>query len=495
MDNETSIHKIFLFQDSIELMTTSSGQQVDIRDTNTLNTNLISNKLFLDSLLHTVSERIPERMVHAKGAGAFGYFEVINNITDICNANLFNSVGKRTPVALRFSHTIPSLGSADSVRDSRGASIKFYTEEGNLDLVCLNTPIFTFKDPGLFAQLFHSNRINPSTNLLDSSSRWDFITLKPETIFQTLWTFSDYGIPNGYRHMPYFAIHTYEIVNKKGESHYVRFNFTTNQGIENLNSEEAAILSATDPDYFIQDLYNAIANKNYPSWNLYIDVITKYEAGHANFDPFDITRLWPLGSYKTLFVGHLVLNRNPVNHFAEMEQIAFCPGNLVPGILPPPDKLFQGRVIAYRDTQNHRLGFNHNNILVNQPKYAKTYNRDGTPPIKTNMKDIPNYYPNTFDGPIPIIDSMKPQFTLTTLESNAVDMGPPSEFYKKILNKAQRRRLINNLVGSISKAVPDIQERALRLFEEVHPDLANRVATGLLNFTVTTPTPLKILYP
>lgn len=468
---------------------------MDIRDTNTINTNLIQNKYFIDAISHTVAERIPERLVHSKGAAAYGYFEVTHDITDVCNAKLFEKVGKKTPLILRFSPSIQETGGADIVSESRGCGIKFYTEDGNFDLVGFNTPVFFYKDPGIFAHINRTTKRNPSTNLFELSSLWEFIVLRPESLHIFLYIFSDFGLPNGYRHMPCFGIHTYEVTNSKGESHFIRFNFTTNEGMQSLTLEEATRLRATDPDYFVRDLYNNIATKNYPSWTLYIDVMSKEDLKRANFDPFDITRLWSKGSYKRLQVGRLVLNRNPKNFFSEVEQLALNPGNLIPGIVGPPDKLFQGRVIAYRDTQNHRLTFNHNNILVNQPLYAKTYNRDGLPPVGDNMKDIPNYYPNTFNGPIPIVDSSRPEERLNILESSAVDLGPSAEFYTDILNEGQRKRLINNIVSFLLRAIPSVQKRVVELLTDTNADLGQKVALGLLNANTTLVMPQQILYP
>lgn len=445
-------------------------------------------------MTHAVSERLPERIVHAKGAGAFGYFEVTHDVTHICNANLFEKVGKKTPIAIRFSPSLQERGGSDLTPESRGCGIKFYTEEGNFDIVGFNTPIYFYKDPGVFAHVVRSTKRNPSTNLVELSSEWDFINLRPENLHEFLWIFSDFGSPNGYRHMPCFGIHTYEVVNREGESHFIRFNFTTDQGIQSLTPEEAARLRVADPDYFIRDLYNEIAKKNFPSWTLYIDILTKEDLKHADFEPFDVTRTWPRDRYKQLQVGRLVLNRNPTNAFAEIEKLALNPGNLVPGIVGPPDKLFQGRVIAYRDTQNHRLGFNHNNILVNQPLYAKTYNRDGAPPVGHNMKDIPNYYPNSFNGPMPTVDTTRPKERLVILESSAVDLTQPAWFYNDVLNEGQRTRLITTLVTVLSFTMPSIQERTIGLLSKVNPDLGNRVRVGLQTTNSTVPKPTQILY-
>lgn len=480
------------FQRPIGVTTTSTGEPVDIRDTNTLNTNLLLNRQFVDTTFHT-GERIPERLVHAKGTGASGYFEVTHDVSNICNADVINGIGKKTPVSVRFSPSSQNAGGADLSIEPRGCGMKFYTKEGNLDLLSLNTPVYLYRDPGMFTNFVHATKRNPATNLFDLSSQWDLITKRPESIHDFLWLLSDFGMPNRYRHMSCSPIHTFEVVNKIGESHFIRFNFTTDQGIENLSLQEAIRIRSLEPDYYVRDLYNEIAKKNYPSWTLYIDVMTKHDLETADFDPFDVTRTWPRGRYPSYQVGRVVLNQNPKNMFAEIEQMALHPSNLVPGIVGPPDKLFQGRVISYKDAHNHRLGFNHNNILVNLPLHAKTYNRDGQPPVNNNMKDVPNYYPNSFNGPLPTVDITKPDKSLVILESSAVDLQPAFEFYTQVLNAAQRERLVSNTVFQISRTVPLVQKNAIKLLTNVHPDLGRRVATGLQNANSTIVTPNEIL--
>ncbi|NXX09291.1 CATA Catalase, partial [Larus smithsonianus] len=302
---------------------------------------LVQDVVFTDEMAHFDRERIPERVVHAKGAGAFGYFEVTHDITQYCKAKVFEHIGKRTPIAIRFSTVAGESGSADTVRDPRGFAMKFYTEEGNWDLVGNNTPIFFIRDAMLFPSFIHSQKRNPQTHLRDPDMMWDFWSLRPESLHQVSFLFSDRGIPDGYRHMNGYGSHTFKLVNASGRAVYCKFHVKTDQGIKNLSVEEAERLASTDPDYGIRDLYNAIAKGDYPSWSFYIQVMTFEEAEQFPFNPFDLTKIWPHGDYPLIPVGKLVLNRNPVNYFAEVEQMAYDPSNMPPGIEPSPDKMLQ----------------------------------------------------------------------------------------------------------------------------------------------------------
>lgn len=298
---------------------------------------------------HFDRERIPERVVHAKGAGAFGYFEVTSpEIQKYSAAKLFNAVGKKTPIAIRFSTVGGESGSADTVRDPRGFAMKFYTEDGIWDLVGNNTPIFFIRDPILFPSFIHTQKRNPATHLKDADMFWDFISLRPETTHQVMFLFSDRGIPDGYRHMNGYGSHTFKLINDDGKPSYCKFHFKTNQKIKNLPVDRANELAASDPDYSIRDLYSAIAKGDYPQWNCHIQTMTYDEAQKASFNPFDVTKVWPQAEYPLIPVGKLVLDRNPNNYFAEVEQIAFSPANLVPGIEPSPDKMLQGKFVISR---------------------------------------------------------------------------------------------------------------------------------------------------
>ncbi|XP_052741126.1 vegetative catalase-like [Bicyclus anynana] len=472
----------------IGILTTSSGKLVDIRETVALNSDAFSNQHHIDLMTHIDAERIPERLVHAKGGGAFGYFEVTHDVSKYTKAEVFNGVGKKTKVFVRTSSLLQNLGGNDAARDVRGFSVKFYTKEGILDLLCLSTPAFFYRDPIDFTNFFHTLKRNPKTNLFDFSTRWDFLAKKPETLHGMLLLLSDYGIPNGYRKMDAFAVHTFEINNKHGDKYFVKFNLRTEQGVEVLTSDEAAVVGQ-DLDYFNRDLYNAIENKNYPSWKLEMDVMTLESIKHIDYNPFEVTRLWKKGTYITVPIGRLVLNKNPDNFFATVELSAFNPGNLVPGIPGPMDNLFKVRRSSYRDTHTHRLGVNHNKIKINQPLYWKEYNRDGTPPVKENMMDAPNYYPNSFNGPVPYVDPARPKERFTVLESNAVDLEPAAYFYNHYLcDDGQRQRLVNNIIQALLPVSPEMRRRVLRLLILTDPQLGMKVETGL-EFALETPLP------
>ncbi|CAK1585208.1 unnamed protein product [Parnassius mnemosyne] len=464
----------------IGLLTTSSGYPVEIRDTITLNTDIFSNTFFVDSILHLDHERVPERVVHAKGTAALGYFEVTSDVSKYTKADVFNGIGKKTPVVGRFSSVAQNKGGNDLAREFKGLSVKFYTQEGNLDLLCLNVPVFVLKDPEYFVHFAHASKRNPRTDLFDDTAKLDLLTLRPEMLHGSLWMLSDYGIPNGYRKMDAFAIHTFEVNNRQGEKYFVRFNFRTEQGIENLSSDEAIKISGEDQDYYNRDLYNAIAMKNYPIWILEMDVMTYEDILNLNYDPFDITVLWKKGTYQTVQIGRLIFNENPDNMFRISEQSAFNPGNLVPGIPGPFDNVFKSRRLSYQDTQIHRLGINRNRIEVNCPIYRKAYNRDGYPPVKDNMRDAPNYFPNSFSGPVPFVDASRPKERLWIMESNAVDLEEASYFYNYVLeNDEHRDRLANNTVKLLLQNPPFIQRRLINLFYLVDQHLGEQVSNKL----------------
>lgn len=461
-------------------MTTSAGAPVEYKDaTNTLNSRLIFNEYFIDTMTHLVRERIPERLVHAKAGGAFGYFEVTHDITDICKADLFSAIGKKTPIAARFSPVVVERGGIDTSRDARGFALKFYTEEGNFDIVGFNTPMYVYKDPLLFPTFVRAQKRNPASNLIDGNMLWDFLTLRPESLHMFLLVFGDRGIPDGYRHMPGFGIHTYQVVNQYENKHFVRFHFMPDAGIKNLRSEEARKISGVDPDYASRDLYNAIGNGNFPSWEVSIQVLSYEEVKTAGFDVFDVTKILPLSRYPLRPLGRFVLNKNPTNYFAEVEQLAYSPANLVPGILGGPDKVFEARRLAYRDAQYYRLGANFNKIPVNCPlTKVLEYNRDGKPPVKDNSGDIPNYYPNTFNGPVPYKDPKRVEL-VEVYQDDPDNFEQARDVYTHEMTKDERNRLVENILYSLGGAIKELQDRAVKFYTIIHPDLGNRVLKGL----------------
>lgn len=476
------------------VLTTSQGCPIDRGDrTMTIGERgpvLLQDFTFLDIMSHFDRERIPERVVHAKGAGAFGYFEVTHDISKYCKAKVFNRIGKRTPIGVRFSTVGGESGSADTVRDPRGFAVKFYTEDGNWDLVGNNTPIFFVRDPLLFPSFIHTQKRNPQTHLKDPDMFWDFITLRPETTHQVSFLFSDRGIPDGYRHMNGYGSHTFKLVNSNEEAVYCKFHYKTNQGIRNLSVDRAAKLSGDDPDYSLRDLFEAIANKNFPSWTLYIQVMTFEQAENYRWNPFDLTKIWPHSEFPLIPVGQLVLDRNPANYFMEVEQIAFSPAHLVDGIEPSPDKMLQGRLFSYVDTHRHRLGANYHQIPVNCPYAARPshYLRDGPMATDHNQGGAPNYFPNSFSGPI---DTPSCALSKTTVATGDVkryksddddNFSQVTNFWTNVLTVAERERLVQNVASSAINAADFIQQRVVRNFTLVHPDCGQGIARLLQQF-------------
>ncbi|XP_055626632.1 catalase [Toxorhynchites rutilus septentrionalis] len=444
---------------------------------------------FLDELSHFDRERIPERVVHAKGAGAFGHFEVTHDITKYCAAKMFEKVGKKTPMAIRFSTVGGESGSADTARDPRGFAVKFYTDDGVWDLVGNNTPIFFIRDPILFPSFIHTQKRNPTTHLKDPDMFWDFISLRPETTHQVMFLFADRGIPDGYRFMNGYGSHTFKLINADGKPVYCKFHMKSNQGIKNLDVDRANELAGSDPDYSIRDLYNAIAKKDYPSWSMKIQVMTFEEAEKVSFNPFDVTKVWPQGDFPLIPVGRLVLDRNPSNYFAEIEQIAFAPSHLVPGIQASPDKMLQGRLFSYADTHRHRLGANYLQLPVNCPYRVavKNYQRDGPMNSTDNQGGAPNYYPNSFGGPEPCEFARKLQNSKFHVDGdvNRFETGDednftqPAIFYRRILDEPARQRMISNIANHLSNASQFIQERTVKNFAQVDVDFGRQLSEGL----------------
>ena len=339
---------------------------------------LLQNVWYMEKLGHFNRERIPERVVHAKGSGAYGNLTVTEDITRYTKAALFSEVGKKTDLFLRFSTVAGERGAADTERDVRGFAVKFYTEEGNWDLVGNNTPVFFIRDPLKFPDFIHTQKRDPKTNLRSNTAMWDFWSLSPETLHQVMILMSDRGIPQDYRHMHGFGSHTYSFINAEGERFWVKFHFKSLQGIANFTDSEAASIVAKDREYSQRDLFENIAKGNFPKWRFCIQIMTEDEARNRKENPFDLTKVWSQKEYPLIDVGILELNRNPENYFAEVEQAAFNPASVVPGISFSPDKMLQGRLFAYADAARYRLGVNSDTIPVNKPICpVHYYHRDG----------------------------------------------------------------------------------------------------------------------
>ena len=441
----------------------------------------------LEKLAHFDRERIPERVVHAKGAGAHGYFEVTADVTKYTKAKFLSKVGKRTEVFLRFSTVGGEKGSADAARDPRGFAIKFYTEEGNYDLVGNNTPVFFIRDPLKFSDFIHTQKRHPATNLPNPDMFWDFLSLTPESIHQVTILFSDRGTPATFRNMNGYSSHTYKWYNAKGDYFWVQYHFKTDQGIKNLTREEARRTAGEDPDHATRDLHQAIERGDYPSWTLEMQILTPEQAKDFRWDILDITKVWPHGEVPPITIGKLVLNRNPTNYFAETEQAAFCPGNLVPGIAASPDKMLQARIFSYHDTHIHRLGPNYHLIPVNAPKYApeNSYQRDGFMRVDANAGAGPNYWPNSFGGPAPDPKALEPHFETSGPAGRHPYSHPNDDFvqagnlYRNVMKDVDREHLIGNIVSHLGGAQKRIQMRQSAVFYKADPDYGRRVAKGL----------------
>ena len=352
---------------------------------------------FLEKMAHFDREVIPERRMHAKGSGAFGKFTVTNDVTKYTKAGLFSEIGKETEIFIRFSTVAGERGAADAERDIRGFATKFYTEEGNWDLVGNNTPVFFIRDPIHFPDLNHAVKRDPKTNMRSAQNNWDFWTMLPETLHQITIVMSDRGIPDGYRFMHGFGSHTYSLINRNNERVWVKFHLRSQQGIKNLSNEESEAIIAKDRESAQNDLFHAIERGDFPHWTMNIQVMTDEQAKNHRDNPFDITKVWSHREYPLIEVGVLELNRNPENYFADVEQAAFNPSNIVPGIGLSPDKLLQGRLFSYGDAQRYRLGINHTSIPVNAPRCpVHSYHRDGMMRVDGNYGATKGYHPNSF---------------------------------------------------------------------------------------------------
>lgn len=446
---------------------------------------LIQDVYLLEKLAHFNRERVPERVVHAKGAGAHGYFEVTQDMSKYTKAKVFNGVGKRTPLFVRFSTVAGELGSADTVRDPRGFAVKFYTEEGNYDLVGNNTPIFFIRDAIKFPDFIHTQKRDPRTHLKNPTAVWDFWSLSPESLHQVTYLMGDRGIPATYRHMNGYGSHTFKWVNQDGEAVWVKYHFKTNQGVKNMTSEVAAKIAGENPDYHTEDLFNAIENGDYPSWTLYVQIMPLEDAKTYRFDPFDVTKVWSHKDYPLIEVGRMVLNRNPENYFAEVEQATFSPGNLVPGIEPSPDKMLQARLFAYSDAHRYRVGVNHHLLPINRPRVeVNNYQRDGFMRFDDNGGRSVYYEPNSFGGPTETPEYKTTPFPVSGVsESVPYDNNDhytqPGDLYR-LMSEEEKERLIKNIVESMKPVTKEeIKIRQIRHFYRADPDYGRRVAEGL----------------
>jgi catalase len=484
-------------QEAERTLTTASGRPY-VENDNTMTVGprgpiLLQDYILHEKMAHFNRERIPERVVHAKGTGAYGTFTVTHDITAYTKAKLFNQIGKQTRVFVRFSTVGGEKGSADTERDPRGFAVKFYTEDGNWDLVGNNTPVFFVKDPKKFGDFIHTQKRDPRTNCKSPTMMWDFWSLNPESLHQVMILMSDRGTPYTYRHMNGYSSHTFSLINAHHERVWVKFHFKTLQGIKNFTNEEAMALRGEDPDWAQRDLVEAIDRGDYPKWALKIQVMTEAQARTFRWNPFDLTKIWPHREFPLIDVGVMELNEVPANYFADVEQAAFAPAHVVDGISYSPDKMLQGRLLSYPDAHRYRLGVNYEQLPVNRCPFAVTnYQRDGFMRVDGNGGSQPNYWPNSFDQ-VAIDQSYKEApLTLESTLADWYDRNAPGEddhytqpgnLFRDVMTDADRQHLIHNIVASMQGITgprrDEIVARQLCHFCRADVQLGMEVAAGL----------------
>jgi catalase len=478
-------------------LTSASGRPY-VEDENSMSAGARGPLLLQDFILHEKMahfnrERIPERVVHAKGTGAFGTFTVTHDISKYTKAKIFNKIGKQTKLLIRFSTVGGEKGSADTERDPRGFALKFYTEDGNWDLVGNNTPVFFIKDPKKFSDFIHTQKRDPRTNCKSPTMVWDFFSLNPESLHQVMILMSDRGTPHGHRHMDGFGSHTFSMVNANNELVWVKFHFKTMQGIKNFTDGDAAAMKGIDPDFSQRDIVDAIDKKDFPKWAMKIQVMTQEQAKAMPFNPFDLTKVWPHADFPLIDVGEMELNEVPKNYFAQVEQSAFAPAHVVDGIGYSPDKMLQGRLLSYPDAHRYRLGVNYEQIPVNKCPYAvNNYERDGHMSVNGNGEDAPNYSPNSFDE---IFADQNYKQPALVMDSNIADWydrngagdndhySQPGLLFTKAMNDYDRHNLVSNILGSMSGITGEKRDviiyRQLCHFFRANVDLGMAIAQGL----------------
>ena len=449
---------------------------------------LLQDHYLIQKMAQFNRERVPERVVHAKGGGAYGVFQATEDVSQYTKAGLFAN-GTSTDLLIRFSTVAGELGSADTNRDPRGFAIKFYTEQGNYDLVGNNTPVFFVRDPQKFQDFIHSQKRRADTHLRDNNMQWDFWTLSPESAHQVTILMSDRGTPKSWRHMNGYGSHTFLWYNAAGEKFWVKYHIKTDQGVENFNAADAGALMAVDADYHLRDLYHAIKGGDHPSWTVRVQVMPFEEAADYRFNPFDLTKVWPHRDYPPITIGKITLNRNAENYFAEIEQAAFEPANFVPGIGPSPDKMLQGRLFSYPDTHRYRIGPNYLQLPVNRPKSpVHSYNKDGA--MRYSNPGDPVYAPNSSGGPAADPELWKDdsyhvagEIVRSAYEPHAEDddFVQPHALYETVMSDTDREHLVTNIIGHATapEVTSEMKSRVVEYWRSVHPDLGARVAKGL----------------
>ncbi len=449
---------------------------------------LLQDHYLIQKMAQFNRERVPERVVHAKGGGAYGVLEATEDVSQYTKADLF-AKGKNTRLIIRFSTVAGELGSADTVRDPRGFAIKFYTEQGNYDLVGNNTPVFFIRDPQKFSDFIHSQKRRADTHTRDNNMQWDFWTLSPESAHQVTFLMSDRGTPASWRHMNGYGSHTFLWYNAGGEKFWVKYHIKTDQGIQTFTDAEAKELVAQDTDFHLRDLYASVKRSDFPSWTVKVQVMPFADAADYRFNPFDLTKVWPHADYPPITIGRITLDRNPENYFAEIEQAAFEPANFVPGIGPSPDKMLQGRLFSYPDTHRYRIGPNYQQLPVNRPKApVHSYNKDGA--MRYENPGDPVYAPNSVGGPAADPQVWKGEEyhvageiirSAYTLHAEDDDFSQPRALWEKVLSEADRDHLVTNIAGHAGapEVTADMKARVVEYWSSVHTDLGARVAKEL----------------
>ncbi len=476
-----------------EQMTTAIGTPV-IDNQNSLTAGprgpvLMEDLHLIEKTQHFNRERIPERVVHAKGAGAYGYLRVTADVTQWTKAKLFSQVSKATETFVRFSQVAGEKGSADAVRDPRGFAIKMYTEEGNYDIVGNNTPVFFIRDGLKFPDFIHTQKRDPQTNTKNPNAMWDFWSLSPESLHQVTILFSDRGTPKTFRHMDGFSSHTFSWVNSAGQRFWVKYHFKTKQGIQNFTKEEAAQMAGEDPDHATRDLFQSIQRGDFPAWRVYVQIMPEAYAGTYHINPFDLTKVWPHADYPLIEFAELVLNRNVQNYFTEVEQAAFSPGNIVPGIGFSPDKMLQARLFSYHDAHLYRLGTNYQLLPVNRAHAAqvRNYQRDGSMRFDDNSGPQVNYQPNSSGGPVDSPTLGETAYT-EALDGFAArydkdyegndDYTQPGDLFR-LMTPHQKARLISNIAEHMEPVDLEIKVRQIQHFYLADPAYGEGVAKAL----------------
>ncbi|MGW0759507.1 catalase [Streptomyces sp. NPDC002814] len=447
---------------------------------------LLQDHYLIEKMAQFNRERVPERVVHAKGSGAYGTFEVTNDVSQFTKADLFQP-GKRTEMLARFSTVAGEHGSPDTWRDPRGFALKFYTEHGNYDLVGNNTPVFFVRDPQKFQDFIRSQKRRPDNGLRDNNMQWDFWTLSPESAHMVTWLMGDRGIPKTYRNMNGYSSHTYMWVNGGGEKFWVKYHIKTDQGIDFLTQADADRLAGEDADCHRRDLFEAIQRGEHPSWTVHVQVMPFEDAPDYRFNPFDLTKVWPHGDYPLIEVGRMTLNQNPEDYFIHIEQAAFEPSNLVPGIGPSPDKMLLGRLFSYPDTHRYRIGPNYAQLPPNRPRSAvNSYSKDGPMRYEPARTGAP-YAPNSYGGPAAAVqqfgdvagwqaagEMVREAYKLHREDD---DFGQPGTMVRQVLDDGARGRLVSNVSGHLKQAVTrPVVERALQYWRHVDKEIGDRIA-------------------